>query len=817
MVLTRSRANSMNRSASTTATSADVASPPLPRQDYSPPGAAAATLEGMHEPSYGATTTVAAPPAAAAGSVTLTNEQFEFLISRLTRDPVSTTPYSGNFAKCTARFDGEKSSDVRTFIDAITTYKECVGMEEGIALRGLPILLTGLAATWWLGVKSTVHSWAQAVELLQQTFGPRLPPYKLYRQIFSREQGNNESTDVFVCNLRALFAQLPPRSLSEEVQLDMVYGLLHQRIREKVPRTMFCTFGELLSETRRVEDLVDEIRPTVSISRPSSSSTSATHPDLPPLTESKRRPHCAYCKQYGHLKEDCRRLATRQHSTDTSDRSQRPGPKPGPSSALTSPPISCFGCGTPGVVRSKCAKCSSSVPKSVKSETVFQSIDVTKGLDSRMRPVIDIKVFGEIGQVLVDTGAKHSIGSKSLRNHLTNNGQCFESILVELKFADGRICTNYVDVATVNVTVLNIVLPVKFVMLPDATESLLGMNFIKDIGMILDFNEGTYSIRNVRTIFPMIFEKNTTSQQVCSSSLGLREDEGTNLGPGDRSRLSELLSVNEDIFKPGGGPTSLAVHRIDTGNALPISGPPYRVSPAKKEIIRAEIDKMLELEIIEEAESEWASPVVLVPKKNGETRFCVDYRKLNAVTRTDKYPLPLIDDILATAKSNCVMSTIDLKAGYWQVEVAPADKNRRTGPIYNEGDLVLIESHRLSQAAKGFTSKFAPRREGPYRISKVVSPTTYEIVDRDSNPRGKYHASLLTPYVGDSNTAIVHGRKRGRPRRKVPVAKPSSMSSDGLEGEDIARDVLLRTRSAVSPVTATSPLRRSPRLRTPRS
>ncbi|PZC70924.1 hypothetical protein B5X24_HaOG214605 [Helicoverpa armigera] len=90
-----------------------------------------------------------------------------------------------------------------------------------------------------------------------------------------------------------------------------------------------------------------------------------------------------------------------------------------------------------------------------------------------------------------------------------------------------------------------------------------------------------------------------------------------------------------------------------------------------------------------------------------------------------------------------------------------ADKSRRPGPDYREGDLVLVDSHRLRQAEKGCTSKFAPRREGPFRIGKIVSPTTYEIVDKNNKPRGKCHASLLSPYVRESDLAQV--RSRGRP------------------------------------------------------
>ncbi|GFW44293.1 retrovirus-related Pol polyprotein from transposon 297 [Trichonephila clavipes] len=77
-----------------------------------------------------------------------------------------------------------------------------------------------------------------------------------------------------------------------------------------------------------------------------------------------------------------------------------------------------------------------------------------------------------------------------------------------------------------------------------------------------------------------------------------------------------------------------------------------------------------------ECESPYAAPVVLVPKSNGTVRLCIDYRKLNAITIPDKYPLPLMDVLLHDAKYTAFMSTLDLKSGYYQVEVNPADQDK---------------------------------------------------------------------------------------------------------------------------------------------
>ena len=84
---------------------------------------------------------------------------------------------------------------------------------------------------------------------------------------------------------------------------------------------------------------------------------------------------------------------------------------------------------------------------------------------------------------------------------------------------------------------------------------------------------------------------------------------------------------------------------------------------------------MLERDVVEPSTSPWASPIVLVKKKDGSTRFCVDYRKLNDITHKDAYPLPRIDATLNTLYDSHWFSTLDLLSGYWQVEINEADRD----------------------------------------------------------------------------------------------------------------------------------------------
>ena len=106
----------------------------------------------------------------------------------------------------------------------------------------------------------------------------------------------------------------------------------------------------------------------------------------------------------------------------------------------------------------------------------------------------------------------------------------------------------------------------------------------------------------------------------------------------------------------------------------PVRLNPYRMGPRTRELIKPQVDRMLKLEVIEPSQSEWASPVVLIPKPDGSPRFCIDYRQLNQRTVRDSYPLPRMDDCLDSLGDAQFFSTLDCNAGYWQIPIAEDDK-----------------------------------------------------------------------------------------------------------------------------------------------
>ena len=157
------------------------------------------------------------------------------------------------------------------------------------------------------------------------------------------------------------------------------------------------------------------------------------------------------------------------------------------------------------------------------------------------------------------------------------------------------------------------------------------------------------------------------------------------LTPEDRSRLESLIGDYSDVFALDSselGTTDVVKHTIDTGGHPPIKQPPRRTPFAlrmKVELVR----EMLSQGVIEQSRSPWASPVVLVSKKDGGLRFCIDYRQLNRVTKLDEFPLPRIDDTLDLLAGAKYFTTLDLAAGYWQVEMDPHDKEKTAFATYS--------------------------------------------------------------------------------------------------------------------------------------
>jgi hypothetical protein len=141
--------------------------------------------------------------------------------------------------------------------------------------------------------------------------------------------------------------------------------------------------------------------------------------------------------------------------------------------------------------------------------------------------------------------------------------------------------------------------------------------------------------------------------------------------------LRTLMCKYPQIFAQHEGDvgfTTVVEIDIDTGDSRPIRQPPRRKPPHTRQIEEEHVTSMLDHGIISPSVSPWSSPVVLVKKKDGSARFCVDFSKLNEVTSKDAYPLPRIDDTLESLHGAKWFTTLDLQAGFWNIGVKEEDR-----------------------------------------------------------------------------------------------------------------------------------------------
>lgn len=202
-------------------------------------------------------------------------------------------------------------------------------------------------------------------------------------------------------------------------------------------------------------------------------------------------------------------------------------------------------------------------------------------------------------------------------------------------------------------------------------------NCLLPSGLVL----GTATISDTLQVVALAQQTDNTGVTTTTSpsSPHLLETINPNLNKDQREKLYAILHKHSKCFDVGQLAPGQAIstkHRIDVGEQQPLRQRPYRVSLAERNMIDDQVSEMLRKGVVRPSSSPWASPVVLVKKKDGTIRFCVDYRRLNRITKKDVYPMPRIDDALDCLQGAEYFSTMDLHSGYWQVPMAEDDKQK---------------------------------------------------------------------------------------------------------------------------------------------
>lgn len=271
-----------------------------------------------------------------------------------------------------------------------------------------------------------------------------------------------------------------------------------------------------------------------------------------------------------------------------------------------------------------------------------------------LRPYAEVKLFDETVIGLLDTGASITAIGKDLAKKYIEQKMPYVPFYSHCKTADGQK-QQIVGRFKTKIIFNNIEKPIEIYIIPSLSQSLyLGIDFWRLYNLI-----------------PNELICKTAQQQLANSEINFSTPIALDFV--QSQRLQKVIDQLPSFADMGLGRTDLLSHTIDTGDAKPIKQRHYAVSPAIEKLMYAEVDRMLTMGVIEESNSPWSSPCVLV-RKPGKNRLCLDSRKLNEVTTKDAYPLPLIDGLLSRLPKAKFISGLDLKDAFWQI---PLDENSK--------------------------------------------------------------------------------------------------------------------------------------------
>ena len=346
---------------------------------------------------------------------------------------------------------------------------------------------------------------------------------------------------------------------------------------------------------------------------------------------------------------------------------------------------------------------------------------------SDTRPSLTLTVAGVSIKCLIDTGASCSIIRKDIFEEICNNSyrpmivgksKPLRSVYGNLLKTNGIIRMKFDEFQH----------PITLIVSEEiAYKCIIGSDILNECDIL--GSRKTLIYRNKEFMLGEVKIKGVESLSLSDRNTEYKE-------------INVVLEKFSDIFCEKGetnGRCEIAPMRILT-SGVPFKRNAYKIPLLKQEVVKEHIDNMLRENVIRKSNSPYASPVLLVPKSDGTTRFCVDYRELNKQTIKDSYPLPNMKDIFNRLGGSKIFSTLDLKAGYHQIPLVESSKEK-TAFITHYG---LYEFNRIPFGLTNAPAVF--QRTMDYILHELIGHCVYVYIDDiivySKNP--KDHAKHLS-------------------------------------------------------------------------
>jgi len=349
---------------------------------------------------------------------------------------------------------------------------------------------------------------------------------------------------------------------------------------------------------------------------------------------------CHFCSKPGHRIAECR-------SKMRQDRQAKP--------QREKSNVTCYRCGQPGHFSNQCPKNGSAAKQDVTQQKTVNQCCVTE-------PKGSLHQRGEIYPICFDSGAECSLIKDDISSKLS--GKRINNTVMIKGIGGGSVCSTLQILS--EVTINENIMEILFHVVPNEqmrNDILIGREILK---------QGFYVILTSDN-FKVVKSKTVNNCSVTERSFTL-SDIDTELVDNEKAQLIELLEKHSTSFTNG-----IPHTRVNTGEmkirlidpTKTVQRRPYRLSPEEREVVRMQVSELIRCNIVRPSCSPFASPMLLVKKKNGTDRLCVDFRELNSNTISDKYPLPLISDQIARLRGANYFTCLDMASGFHQIPIHP--------------------------------------------------------------------------------------------------------------------------------------------------
>lgn len=289
------------------------------------------------------------------------------------------------------------------------------------------------------------------------------------------------------------------------------------------------------------------------------------------------------------------------------------------------------------------------------------------------RPYLDVRIFGASLRALLDSGASHTVLGEAglwIMDKFPARLKTTPKRWVETADSNRHEIKGFIELP---ITLEGRTKSLRVLVVPSLKQNLiLGIDFWEKMQLVADVHHRSWDFAS-------------SSSRIASLEIpgGIKSEE--HLSPEEKLILKQFIDTEFGTTTKSLGRTNLVEHIIDTGDSAPIKQRYYPLSPARLQLVHQELDKMLELGVVVPSKSPWSSPIILLDKPDGSKRFVVDFRKVNAVTKRDAYPLPQVTTILDRLRDARYLSSLDVKSAYWQIPLATDSQEKTAFTVPGRG------------------------------------------------------------------------------------------------------------------------------------